>query len=135
MNKGGRAQGAGKNVPATEEQKGFVARLIREARFARGLTPGEAAKALKMSKTCFYRWERGDLANNTVHVVCWLLKDRVEGGDAAYWRERALLAERRLGAIHREIKQYAEIRRDLEGDGESSPSSVLPLPGTRARAA
>lgn len=137
MNKGGRAVGAGRTQVATEEQKKFVSRLIREARFARGLTPGQAAAALKMSKTCFYRWERGDLSNNTVHVICWLLKDkggRQGGGDAAYWRERALLAERRLGAIHRGIQEYVNVRRSLEGaDDVSEPNSVVPLSGMRAQ--
>jgi DNA-binding XRE family transcriptional regulator len=118
-----------------EGGKMFVARLIKEARFARGLTPSEAAKSIGISRAIYYAWERGDFGNSATKLVCWLLQDAVDAHDPAYWRERALLAERALSQQNEILKRYAAGLRALRGDDESEPSSVAPREGSRVRAA
>jgi transcriptional regulator with XRE-family HTH domain len=118
-----------------EGGKRFVARLIKEARFARGLTPTEAANAIGISRAIYYSWERGNFGNSAAKVVCWLLQDAVDAHDPAYWRERALLAERALSQQNEILKRYAAGLRALRGDDESEPSSVAPREGSRVRAA
>lgn len=123
-------------IPATDGDKKFVSRLIKEARFARGLTPSEAAKAIGISRSVYYAWERGTFGASAAKVVCWLLRDRTDAHDPLYWRERALLAERRLSAINAQLLEYSKARRSIETDDDgSSPSSVSPREGSRVRAA
>lgn len=98
----------------TAAERKFVGDLIRDARSARKLMPKEAAGLLGVSKNVFYRWERGEIGGTAVKIICWLLKDRVNSMDPLYWRERALLAERRLATISHEIKEYAVARNSIE---------------------
>lgn len=119
-----------------EGGKKFVSRLIKEARFARGLTPSEAAEAIGISRQVYYAWERGEFGNSATKVVCWLLQDHEDlTNDPAYWRERALLAERALGQVNQSLKAYGGARQAWKGDDAPEPSSVVPREGTRVRAA
>lgn len=120
-------------TPPREGGKKFVARLIKEARFARGLTPNEAAEAIGITRQAYYAWERGEFGNSATKLVCWLLQDHVDTNDPTYWRERCLLAERALGQMNQALKAYGGARRTLIGDDASEPSSVVPLSGMRAR--
>lgn len=117
--------------------KKFVARLIRQARHARGMTPAEAAEAIGISRAIYYSWERGEFGASGTKLVCWLLQDHVGNGsgDPLYWRERALLAERALTQQNQILKGYSESLRALRGGDVPEPNSVVPREGSRARAA
>lgn len=91
---------------AIPEQKLFVGRLIREARLARDLDPGEAAAQAGVTRSTFYRWEGGRIGSATVLLLHWLLHDPTESHDAFYWRERALAAEATIEGIERKINQH-----------------------------
>lgn len=124
----------------TEEDKKFVGRLIKEARFARGLTPSQAAEAMGTGRSNYYRMEQGRIGSTGTRVILWLLRDNrvenMERHDPLYWRERALLAERRLDLIREQVVEYTKIRVALEKDDDGyEPSSGTLLSGTRAQAA
>lgn len=127
---------AGKTyLPVREGGNKFVARLIKETRFSRGLTPIEAAKQIGISRAIFYAWERGEMGAAAVKLVCWLLQDHESNMDPMYWRERALQAERALAQVNVALKGWGEAHRAWRGDDVSEPSSVVPLEGMRARSA
>ena len=122
-------------VPAKESDRKFVGRLVKEARFARGLTPVEAAQIIGISRSAYYRLENGDLGVATVRIVKWLLGDKANAHDPVYWRERALLAERRLAEINATLVEYSKARRSFEDVDGYVPNSVSPREGTRFRVA
>jgi len=119
----------------TEADKKFVARMMRETRLARGLTPTECSKVLGFARSSYYAFEAGRVSSSTARMVTWLLKDHVDSHDPVYWRERALLAERRLVEINAVLKEYSNARRLLIDDDASEPNSVSPRKGSRVRAA
>lgn len=93
---------------ATPEQHRFVARIVREARLARDITPAEAAEQVGIHRQTFYRWEQGDIGTTSVLLLYWLYFDPNETHDAFYWRERALAAEDALSKIKRTIDSHWE---------------------------
>lgn len=98
---------------AAPEQIQLVARLVREARLARDMTPGEAAVQAGVSRGAWYRWEAGRMSSTTARVLWWLLHDPSQSHDAFYWRERALAAEAALAKVQRAVQEHTEDR--IEG--------------------
>jgi transcriptional regulator with XRE-family HTH domain len=99
---------------ATQEQKDFVGRIVREARLARDLDPKDAARAAGVSRSTFYHWENGRIASSTALLLHWLFNDDTESHDAFYWRERALLAEAALEGMQRNLQRYDYNRSELK---------------------
>lgn len=94
----------------------YVARLIKETRLSRDMDVEDAAVAAGISRSAFYRWERGDVGEHTAKVVAWLLRDNSDSCDPLYWRERALLAESALRHVGDSLVRYRYRREDFIGD-------------------
>lgn len=97
---------------ATDDQKKQVGRIIKEARLRRDLSPEDAAKQAGVTRSTFYRWERGDIASATVLVIHWLIGAN-GNQDALYWRQRAMMAEDTLLGINTKLTEFARTRQKI----------------------
>lgn len=96
------------------ELKEFVAKVVRETRFARNVEIKDIAKEIDISPTALYRWERGDIGRMPAALIYWLFKDH-EGNDSMdplYWRKRAILAEDALSRMSEAIDDFKEAREE-----------------------
>src|SRR4051812_18640951 len=98
------------------ELRNYVARIIREARLGRDLSPNEAAAEVGISRSAWYRWERGDIGGHTALLIQWLLGDVSTSMDPIYWRERALMAEDALEKIGKSLDRYGANAREILQD-------------------
>lgn len=115
---------------ATQTEKKFVSRLIKEQRFALGFTPNQAAEAAGISRQSWYRWEAGRIGSPVVKIVCWLLDfdGTSKVSSVGYWRKRALIAEKRLEEIQRTIDEYNQTRSAMEQSHDGFlPKSVTSI--------